>query len=83
MEIIHEKIHPDGNIHLPGHVLATLGVKAGDEVSIFMDKKGKKEVKITPVARLSGRRGILKGLLPKSSRQTIRGVRNEDREFDY
>ena len=65
---------------MPKHVLDRLGVGVGDEISISM---GKKEVKITPVARLSGRRGILKGVLPESSKQMIREIRNEDREFDY
>jgi len=39
MDVIYEKIKPNGDIHLPKSVLANLGLKVGEEVELSLEDK--------------------------------------------
>jgi len=55
MDVIYEKIKPNGDIHLPKSVLANLGLKVGEEVELrVMGRKVLIEPSRSVVDELSG-----------------------------
>jgi len=81
METIYERIKPNGDITLPKDALKNLGVKAGERITLLIDKK---EVRIRPALTLPDLMGCAKNILPKdkTARDIISEVRDEDADFE-
>lgn len=73
-KIIHEKIKPDGDIHIPKSILADLGLRVGEEIELkVVDRKVLIEPSRSIVDELTG---IIK-IDPKLAEEII-----EDKELE-
>ena len=80
MDTVYEKVKPNGDINLPKKALDNLGIKAGERIMLTIEKR---RIGIKPATTLSELRGVLKGAIKKPSREIMKELRDEDREFDY